>query len=1106
MRKIWLVAVLLTICTLWSLEPFNGRYFHERSIVMCFDSKTVGTSLNPVTFEIRDGKVVTGIEEFDMIADEYAIENLEQLHPFVKYSDWNENGVYLQNIYRAVLTNNEVISYALDALKKASVVVFAEYETINRVREYIPNDPLYSNCWHLPITQCPEAWDWIQGNDNVIVGIVDSGVKWNHEDLQDNIWINQPEYNAGMQINWAAGTVSGGNGVDEDGNGKVDDVIGWDYTGPNNQSEDNNPMQTYYNGEEENNCHGTHVAGCAGAVGDNGIGLVGPGMHISLMVTKGAPDNWDSGIYDGYPAIQYCTDSGAHVINCSWGGPGSGAYPNSIINYATSNGALVVSAAGNSNLEHGNDYHDYPADCDNALNVAATQQGDIKADFSDYGLPIDISAPGVSIWATYYGSTANDTYLANQGTSMASPIAAGICALVKSTNPELSPLEIRERVMNTADNIDNLNPDYAGLLGAGRINAFTATMSDKIPNLNILDYVISEVEGDNDGIPNPGDVIELQVYLGNELFWLLASDITATLSTDFEGVEITDNQATYYDLAGGSSLLNFDNPFVFSTDEALSNLSIPFTLTVNCNANNPYPYIVNLDFEVELSLMQEGWPVVINGASNSSGLIIDINNDGDNEAIFGDHLGRVHAVNNNGTELPGFPVTLAGDIKAAVAVDNISGGAELEIVAGSSNGHLYVVNSNGGIVYDNTCSGQITSNPVIADIDDNGSKEIIQYNMSGQLYVFNADGSTYAGYPYALGASVVSSPAVGDLNGDGNLELVLTTAGANAQLIGLTLSSQTSVPGFPITLGQTSWNGPVISNIDQDTNPEIVVVTYHASAAVSVKAFNHDGSQIFSNPVSTPVKTSVVTGDLDGNSSVEIVFVDNIGNVHVLDSSGNYYEGFPYAIEAAVESTPALVDMDNDGTVDIIFGDNSGYLHSVSINGYETDNFPLEIGTSAKVSAAVGYIDDDADLEILIPSESAYLLLDYKRACGDVLWPCFRGNAARTGNSFDITSAEDEYDQPSVYSDKLGRNYPNPFNPVTKINFTTAKKTDVNISVYNIKGQLVKTLVSAPYTAGNHTVSWYGDDNEGMNVSSGVYFYKMETTEYKEIKKMLLLK
>jgi len=511
MKRIYFLVLLSLAFAMLSAsaQPFVAEYFHEKVIVVGFDAKIIDNPQGRIDYSTESGVVEIGVSSFDQLAVEYDFVELEQMFQQIRYKDWNENGIYLQNIYRVFLAENTEIERAVKALAADPNIIFAEYETINRPR-YTPNDPNFSTQWHHPVIFTPETWDYTTGSEEIVVGIVDSGIYFTHEDLQDNIWINEaelPDFNIDQILE--TGVVSGGDGIDNDGNGYVDDVIGYNFYGSSN-----NQAYQYY----ESNDHGTHVAGCAGAVGDNEIGLVGSSLNVKLMGTRHAPTFMDYPyVQNGYDGITYCVDSGADIINCSWGGPGSGTMPNSVINYATSNGALVVTAAGNSNTEHTNYYQDYPADATNALCVAATDQYDNKAGFSDFGEPIDISAPGVGIQSTIIGGSG---YSAFNGTSMASPVVAGVAALVLSVNPDLQPLELRSRLMDTADNIDDINEDYIGLLGTGRVNAFRASLYDHIPNLTIESVSFSESTelSDGDGNVNPGEIALIDLEIANASF------------------------------------------------------------------------------------------------------------------------------------------------------------------------------------------------------------------------------------------------------------------------------------------------------------------------------------------------------------------------------------------------------------------------------------------------------------------------------------------------------------------------------------------------------------------------------------------------------------
>jgi len=366
-QKVGLLIVLLcAVQFIMAVPPFIEGAFYPREIAVGFDNAVVQQKGGIINAEQVDGIVKTQIESFDTLAEEFRFVGLEQKY-WVKDQEWNDNGLYPMNIYKITLERNDNIEEALAALLQNKHILFAEYETIYRTR-YTPNDPMFGMQWGLPQIEAHLAWDYTMGSEEVVVGIVDSGIYWIHEDLQDNIWVNQAELDAGMTINWETGTISGGNGIDDDGNGRVDDVIGWNFYNGNNNS-----LQSV-----TDNDHGTHVAGCAGAVGDNEIGVIGAAPGIKLISSKHQGDTPTGGVYNGNAGIIYCADSGAHVINCSWGGPGGGTQSNNIINYATEQGALVVAAAGNDNVEHNDSYQDFPSDADNALSVAATDPNDVK--------------------------------------------------------------------------------------------------------------------------------------------------------------------------------------------------------------------------------------------------------------------------------------------------------------------------------------------------------------------------------------------------------------------------------------------------------------------------------------------------------------------------------------------------------------------------------------------------------------------------------------------------------------------------------------------------------------------------------------------------------
>lgn len=1091
-KLILIISLIIAIGAIHALK-FDPHYFQSRTIIACFTKDAVGNDTGRIDYTLRDGVVNTGLSSFDELAQRFRFVALEQAHSYVKVPTWNDNGVYLQNIYRIKLDSDDMIDDAVEALAKDSHFLFAELEGINRSK-LIPNDPMVTQQYAHARLRSFDAWDYNMGSFDVKVAITDSGVKWNHPDLRANIWINPAEA-PGMTINWDAGTITGGNGQDAgEGGNKIDDLVGWDFF-----NNDNNPIQTYVA-----NDHGTHVAGCAAAVGNNGIGLAGTSPIASIISCKGASNTSPStGISYAYDQIKYSAEVGAHIINASWGGPGTGAYPNSIVNYATALGALVVAAAGNNNTEHTTAYQDYPADCTNAMCVAATGQDDTKANFSDYGTTVEVSAPGVGILSTIISNNGYDAY---DGTSMASPVAAGVAALVKAMHPNLTPAQLMQRLMDTADYIYDVNPNYVGKLGAGRVNAFTATMYDKIPYITIEDKIVEEFTGDNDGIPNPGEVIRLKLSLNNflnpytGLSWMTANNLQATLSTTYPGVTVLDNTASYGNLSAGSTMWNNSQPFKFQTVSTLPSEPIPFELTVTANATAPYPYTRVIPFTVNLALNQIGWPVSVGGASNTSPILANLDADPALEIVYGDPSGQIHAMKKNGqTQLPGFPIQAGSTIIGSIAMGGINQNGLHDFAANLQNNNIMFFNQQGTVHWTIPAGGTLRSGPVIASLTNNANRQIITATQAGNLIVLNSDGSYYPNFPVSVGGAILGPPAVADLNGDGIHEIIVATLNGNLHAI----NSQTgqNIAGFPVVMPGGTQNPITIANLDSDPQPEIILTT---SSAGFILAYNHDGSVHFQKNVGGQIKTGAVVADVNNDGTKEVIVIGASGTLYILNGNGADMGSSPINIGQSVECTPVVARFDGTNNAGIIFGDTNGKLHSVRLDGTESPNFPITLGGNIKISAALGDIDRDNDFDIVIPTDTGIHVVDIKRPAQSIEWQCFMGSYNRGGNIYQATPVE-ETEIPVVVTALL-ENFPNPFNPSTTISFSLANAGNVNIEIYNQKGQKVHSLVNAEMNAGMHQLQWNGKDDNGNSVSSGIYYYRMKSGKFSSTRKMVLMK
>ncbi|MGE5426184.1 MAG: S8 family serine peptidase [Bacillota bacterium] len=333
---------------------------------------------------------------------------------------------------------------------------------------FLPNDPYYSNQWYLTRIKAPVAWEKVSGSPSVIIAVVDAGIQINHPDLKDNIWVNQKEI--------------AGNKKDDDHNGFIDDVNGWDFV-----TNTPDPSPKFDAGWTESGIsHGTMVAGIIAASGNNREGIAGVTWKARLMPLRALNDKGEGSIGSVIRAIDYAVNNGADIINLSFVGFNYSQALYDAVQRAYNAGVIVVAAAGNEQ-EDGSGYNTdkdpiYPACYDGkngenmVIGVAATDALDQKADFSSYGFRcVDVTAPGVSFFSaiTYGGNPEEpDKYYDGfwSGTSMAAPVISGSLALIAETNPHLKPTEIVKILLQSSDNISRLNPDYLGQLGSGRVN------------------------------------------------------------------------------------------------------------------------------------------------------------------------------------------------------------------------------------------------------------------------------------------------------------------------------------------------------------------------------------------------------------------------------------------------------------------------------------------------------------------------------------------------------------------------------------------------------------------------------------------------------------
>jgi len=643
-------------------------------------------------------------------------------------------------------------------------IEYAEPRYIYRVK-YTPNDPSFVSQPYLNQVRATQAWDVSKGDSSIAIGIIDTGVYWMHPDLGPNIWINKNEIP--------------NNGIDDDNNGYIDDIRGWDFGGLNG-TPDNDPR-------EDAPYHGTHVAGIASAATDNGIGVAGMGFKCKIMAVKTARDDRkdpSSGvpyIWYGYEGIVYAADNGAKVINCSWGGSGFSQFAQDIINYATMKGALVVAAAGNSNSSGDH----FPSGYKNVLSVAAVGSDDRKASYSNYGYTVDVSAPGSSIYNTW--STNTYTYLS--GTSMASPLVAGIAGLVKARYPYFTPEQLAEKIRVSSDDNYNVNTLYRYMLGKGRVNAWKALQDSINTSVRMLSYQLN----DNPPLGNGNEILEaneradLRINFKNILS--STNNLVITLSSLTTGISVISGTFNAGSKSSGEIFNNFTTPFRIQASSTIGyDINVRLLLTfsdgsysdwqiINFVANPSYAVLNNGSVSITIgsrgNLAFNDYPTNTQGQGfkyKSSGnllfegaLIVGTSSTKISD-VARDNTGN--AQNQDFTIVTPIKSLIPGtvsDLQALSVFNDDGAGANKIGVRVILNSYAYSSNPNTDFVilhykFINTTSTQITNFHVglFFDwdlIDGTGLDDIARWDNTNKMgYIYNQPGTV----PYYVGTALLS--------------------------------------------------------------------------------------------------------------------------------------------------------------------------------------------------------------------------------------------------------------------------------------------------------------------------------------------------------------
>lgn len=874
-------------------------------------------------------------------------------------------------------------------LKRDANVALAQPNYIYRICKD-PNDPEFPDQYAHQLIQITNAWDISTGSHDIVVAVLDTGVDVNHPDLRANIWVNPGEIPD--------------NDIDDDENGYIDDIHGWNFDGDNNRVspiDDPDAVLSSVSG------HGTMVSGVIAGVGNNGEGVTGVNWACSVMVLRLS----DSMTSDQVAAaLDYAAANGAHIANMSFGsdefGPEGDLLVQEAIDRAYAAGVLLVASAGNSD----NTIPNYPAAYPNVMAVASTDGEDIKTGHSSFGPWVDIAAPGTDIVTTDMGG--DGQYIATAGTSFSGPYVAAVGALVLSLDPSLSHLEVRAILENTSDPVyyGDLAPEL-GYIGTGRVNAYRALKEAGRP------FPLGEIAQPRMGktLPRDGNDVDIVLLMQGESYalayssygndeWLLVSE--GEVSAD----------------ANGLVHLTLAHPGAGT-----------YTLRLTVTGDGATHTDVK-DFAIEAFSRQAHWPkpedleVLSEIYYNSSPLCVDFDGDGSNEIIqstisldfedfvFGAPIGQIAIWDEDGNSLPGWPQASFTDFRSNVmtAVGDIDGDGAFELIVVDD--YYLTVNAyhmNGEVVEGlwpievGPWWAFIASDPVLADLDQDGDSEIIialdsESSTEDGLFAIQGDGT----YLWERRYTSLGPLSVADMDGDGDVEIALSGFGPGISNVHTFLLDHR---GQQIKRWRGgSPKGTVISDLDGDGEQELLFCTEK-----DVQAVHADGSVVWRAKVFEPLDTvgGMSVGDLDGDGYREVYVTSLVQadgfrytKVYGFDHTGRMLDqqGYPKVLMGdAFRTVPLIADVDADGAKELLVAAGGAPIMAWEADGSVTPGFPLlDPLHDFYTVPAIKDLDQDGDLELmLLGNDSRLHVFDLASPSlpGSVDWGHVRHDPQNTG-------------------------------------------------------------------------------------------------------------
>lgn len=881
------------------------------------------------------------------------------------------------------------------ALERLDDVEYAEVNLVAKTQA-VANDPYFSSVgswgqdfrdqWGLEAVRAQEAWDLSQG-EGVVVAVIDSGLDYEHPDIVDNVYRNPGEVGTD-----ASGGDKATNGIDDDGNGYIDDVLGYDFA-----NQDPDPM--------DDNGHGTHCSGIIAAVTDNGIGIAGVAPRAKILTVKNVDSSGNGDLDDAAAAIVYAAQAGAQVINLSQGFDGYSQTLHDAVRYAHDvAGVVVVVAAGNAASDVGS-WHDnaveilrWPAAAREVITVSALDQTRALASFSNYGTKIDVGAPGggdrsddpnvlspqrsiLSLYArqtarsfTFPEQVVGEHYYRVSGTSQAAPVVAGVAALLLARNPNLGPEQVRQAIRRGA--IDVGEPGIDVETGYGLVDARGA-LEQPEPLVAHLTGPVTILAGKSQ-IQISGSA-QGSGFRSYQLSWGVGEapsswhpiaesfdEVEAGILTDWRLDEVPEGEISLrLSVTDASGQVYEDRLLVNVNNVSFSEPEPTFAPTASYRGGQ-----VHVRGTV-MPAFFDHYEIFIRGAR--SGEL-------DDPALVLAQGGRSPVLNGNlatldlsGLSPDRYDLTLKVTLTTGDVLERTTAFAFDPMLHEATPISL------------NSPSEMAQLGLTVADIDGDGAAEMLIYADSG-FHVLRHDGSELPGFPYRFPEEDIDLQggiAAGDIDGDGRLEVV---GAAPEGPIHAFREDGSLLPGFPV-------EGPIrsspVSLADIDGDGVLDVVTVGPDGVVVVRGDGRRLEGFEFAAVDPSLGAWVMTqaeqtsaGDLDGDGREEIVvmahrgFVDgDVHELYVFDADGSIRPGWPRSDLSAslwLPAMPVLGDVDGDGDLEV-FVSSQNAIHGFDDDGTSVPGWPqrgeylVDLG-----SPIVGDFDGEPGIEVFAGSDMAY--------------------------------------------------------------------------------------------------------------------------------------